>query len=89
MTSSIISAPTGDVVPAKVTEQPSGDYQFEYFTKFTGKSTIIYYYCYYYAGLVFTIGNGEDLFLSLLLFFFLSFFLSFFLLSQTKFSGRT
>jgi len=33
----IIAAPNGDLVPAKITQQPGGDYQLEYLTKFTGK----------------------------------------------------
>jgi len=37
----LVSAPTGDLIPAKLTEQSDGDYQLEYATKFTGGKAVL------------------------------------------------
>jgi len=49
----VVAAPTGDVIPAKITQQPGGNYQLEYLSKFTGKIP----YCCYYIIIFFTIGS--------------------------------
>jgi len=45
----MVSAPTGDVLPAKMTEQPGGRYQLEYSAKFAGKTN--YYYLFNVIGI--------------------------------------
>ncbi len=33
-------APNGELVPAKIVQQPDGDYKVEYSSKYTGQSTL-------------------------------------------------
>ena len=39
----LIVAPTGNVVPAKIVQQPGGDYQLEYSSKYTGMMSVSLY----------------------------------------------
>jgi len=45
----MVSAPTGDVIPAKMTEQPDGRYQLEYSAKIAGKTNYYYFLCCYHC----------------------------------------
>ena len=62
----VVAAPTGDVIPAKITQQPGGNYQLEYLSKFTGKIP----YCCYYIIIFFTIGSIDPIIIIIIIIFF-------------------
>jgi len=40
----LFSAPTGELVPAKMVLQPDGEYKVEYSSRFTGKFSVFAFY---------------------------------------------